>query len=145
MTSDARVCARATPSLTRTRAAYLLLVVKSTFTRRNFELCCAQARRGVAYTPHLVFCSRWHSAILQRFLSGEREPCGGFIVEIPVTIAAEERRSNFMTDRSVFLSPQTPYQGVLDRDHGLIGLVRHNACPYGSAPRIGARPQPRVR
>ena len=43
---------------------------------------------------------------LQRFLSEEREPCGGFIVEIPATTAAEARRANFGTDRSVFLSPQ---------------------------------------
>ena len=44
-----------------------------------------------------------------------------------------------------FFPPKPRTKGVLSESHSLIGLVRHNACPYGSAPRIGARPQPRVR
>ena len=42
-----------------------------------------------------------------------------------------------------FHSPQTPYPKWLSQPRLLIGLVRDHACPYGSAPHIGARPQPR--
>ena len=142
MTSDARVCARATPSLTRTRAAYLLLV-KSTFTRRNFELCCAQARRGVAYTHYLgSACCRGGTARLTTHRVMRHTRCPG--MNRTPGYHCCRRALDGSTDGSdgLFIRLKPDTKKAL-RQPLLIGLV-HNDCPHRAAPRRAARQeQPR--
>ena len=127
----------------RTRAA-LLLVDQIDATRLNFELSCAQARRGVAYAHYFgSACCRGGTARL----TTHREHEAHAVLHESNTRLALLRKSVgrvFTQIRSVLASPQTRAQRCSRSQRRLIGLVCHNACPYGSAPHVSARPQPRV-
>ena len=117
-------------------------LIKSTVRVEIFELCCSQARQGVAYTLHLSLLT---AAVAQRV--SQR------IESMRHTLSCMNRTPGYhccerALDRfadgwdGLFVSPKTRSQNASPGAKALIGLV-HHACPR-VAPHVGARQeQPR--